>query len=490
MTSDAPQTSMLKLRDGRILWGSVTSHDAELVTFERLDTGGVVRLPWDFIDPDVSRQMQLEHGYIEPAGEEILVTADSIPIHGGENVIGHITKRTDEALWVQTAGGTLPIPLQRISGASTRVQVPALEVYTRDQLYNEQLTLLGVRLAQEGEPGAEAHFELGDFCERILDFQNALAHYEVGAQLAPQLRANEVASILGRLTEKAANQEQWEYLKDADLLRARRYYARALEKLDVFPQLYPDSPVMGDWERLKSKALKGQERALREEIVRRWYFHAQRHAQRAARELPFEETVAWIEGPMGEEIAASVLEDVTRIAPDLSEETVRALWEEREGGRVQTASYGLGTWLLGEDRARAMDSDDEDEEAEANDPKDELRDDLRQRMKRYVDAQRRSARRQQQGGGEDPQAFWERSSVSARRLWIMAYYAEFSGDMRVVRTRLANCRECGGTGAKEVIYLGSAKTRDAGSTGKSSGHRLTECPTCHRTGVVRRVQYR
>ena len=91
------------------------------------------------------------------------------------------------------------------------------------------------------------------------------------------------------------------------------------------------------------------------------------------------------------------------------------------------------------------------------------------------------------GGGneaDDPQAFWSQWSSAGRRQWILAYYVEYSGDFTIARIRFANCRECGGTGGREVIFTGGA------IAGQVQGSRIVPCPTCHTIGRVRRVRYR
>ena len=52
----------------------------------------------------------------------------------------------------------LPIPLQRIAGPSTLVQVPAFDIYTKNELYQQRLFELQERLLAEGSEGAAAHY--------------------------------------------------------------------------------------------------------------------------------------------------------------------------------------------------------------------------------------------------------------------------------------------------------------------------------------------
>ena len=86
---------------------------------------------------------------------------------------------------------------------------------------------------------------------------------------------------------------------------------------------------------------------------------------------------------------------------------------------------------------------------------------------------------------EEVANFWKTLSSSARRYWLIAYYAENAGHLDVrSKPELRNCSECAGTGAHQVIYTGSARA------GASSGLRLVTCGACHGIGRVRRIRYR
>ena len=47
----ANEVMLLKLADGGSLWGSIFAHDSERLAFQRLDNGGIVRMPWKQLEP-------------------------------------------------------------------------------------------------------------------------------------------------------------------------------------------------------------------------------------------------------------------------------------------------------------------------------------------------------------------------------------------------------------------------------------------------------
>ena len=172
-------------------------------------------------------------------------------------------------------------------------------------------------------------------------------------------------AILERAGEKAAVQAQVDLLREIDLWRARRQYDKAVAGLQSFPALYPNSPLMPDLNKLRERVAKYQERDLRAEVVRSWHHWTRRLAQTAARKLSYEEVLAYLDGPMTEEVLTKVHEELKDIASEIQPDEVRRLWEERKGGKMRQASYGNGTWLLGEGRARAGVEKESDEPAEA-----------------------------------------------------------------------------------------------------------------------------
>jgi hypothetical protein len=486
-------TVMLRLESGEVLWGSILDHDPEGIRFRRLDSGGVVPLAWSFLDPEEESALRLRFGYVEAQGEEMLIDAERILLIDGTELVGRIVNRTEEHLWLKRAEGTLPIDKRRLQGTATLVQVPALDVYTKEELYQLKAFELQAGLLLDGLVGAESHDALAQYSERLFDYPHALEHYREVKLLAPEYDTSRVDAAIARSEQKAALQEQVEALAKIDLYRARKRYDLALEAIELFPALYPDSPLLDDWNELRARVTRYQERDLRDEIVRQVYSWAVRLARQAARQRPtYEEALAYLDDTMldetmSEDLLSGVQGSLERIAPGIEAEEVQRLWMQRKGGRYRQASFGNGTWLLGETRALATY---EEEEEEAVEPKSgsqaEARAKLEDRIQRYLRNQELT-RRSRAGGSadeEDPATFWNAWDYAGRYQWILAYFAEFSNLFEIERVRFSSCRECGGSGARDVVYTGSA------IAGDSAQNVLVPCPTCHTIGRVRRIRYR
>jgi hypothetical protein len=476
---------MLRLRDGGILWGAIDSHDEQELAFRRLDNGGVVHLRWSLLDPEEERELRTRFGYLETGVDEILVTAEKVFLADGTERVGIVTERTPTELWLKSAEGRIPIPLQRLRGATTTVQVPALDIYTKDELYQQKVFELQAELLAGGERAARANFEVARFAEGLLDYSKALQHYQAAQRADPTFEADSLPAILVRAEEKAGLEEQVELLRQTDLWRARRVYPKALEGLAAFARLYPRSPLQADFEKLRALVAKYQERDLRETVVQSANRWARRLVDSAARKLPYQEAMTFLDGPMAEELLKKMQADLVAIAPEITPEEVRALWDERQGGRMQQASYGDGTWILGDGPARAEFQKEGETEKPEEGTKDEARQKLEEQVKRYLKNQE-IAKRAQAGGDskeEDPEAFWVEWPPASRAQWLLAYFVENAGFFRLENVRFRNCRECGGTGTRVIVYTG-------GVAAGASSQRVVPCATCHHIAVVRMVKYR
>ena len=106
---------------------------------------------------------------------------------------------------------------------------------------------------------------------------------------------------------------------------------------------------------------------------------------------------------------------------------------------------------------------------------------MEERMKRYLD-NLKSQRNAAQAGDEEerPEDWWLSASVTSRFQWLLAYYAEFSGDYELQNVKFSYCPTCGGQG-----FLESLEVSVSGSQRKK-----TKCPTCHGVQVKRSLNFK
>jgi hypothetical protein len=497
--ADAPaetKDTLLRLKSGAIVFGQILAHDPDGIRVRMLETGGEIPLPWGVLDPTEADEMRQRYGYVQADSEELLVEADRIELASGKELVGRIVSRDETHLWVKRAEGTVPIPKTSVRGAITSVEAPALDIFTREELYQDKAFELQGRLAAAGRPGAQANDELAHFAERLFDYTHALAHYTRAAELDPNYEPARLTQDIARTQAKAALQKQVDQLAEIDLQRARKGYKKAIDLIAEFRTLYAKSPLLADLNQLAERVAKSQERDLREEIISRTHYWSVRLAREIAQKTNLEEVQAYLEEKMGEDLMLKVREDVQSIAPGIEVDQIKRLWGDRKGGKYRWATYSLGTWLIGEEARAELDQTKDKKEAEP--PKGsaaEQRKKLEEKVKRYMDNQKLTRQGSDKpDDSEDPQAFWQTWNWAGRSQWVQARFAEKSGFFHDLQARFENCRECGGTGAREILFTGNAASAQNDGSGQSAtakaGEQLVICPACHHIGVVRRIRYR
>lgn len=491
---------MLRLRDGGVRFGAIAGHDATHLEFTLLATGGVVRVPWTMLDPVQANELLARYGYVDTAAEEVYVDAERLVLTKGGTVEGVILSREGDFFLVKSEGNLQQVPKSQVSAVESGLRLPALDVYSAEELYNQ--------FAAEADPNdAAAQWALAEQCERIYAFDRALAHYERARALDPTLRADELVNLLPRIAAKAQQAAQLEYLRDADRMRKRGQWDRALEALVAFEGLFPSSPLAEDAKKQQARLLLAREEAAKEYVKKRWLYWMKRLARDLAQEPTLAAARAHVDERLSEEIQKAVLADLQKeISKEAQLEQVKQLFAARKKVRYDSSTYGNGTWLIGEEAALKGSTPSDAPATPVNDV-DRQRQELEQRIKQFLKNQQVASRGRKAEAEEDlAQTFWESFSAGDRERWLISYYAENSGDLEVrVRPDLIPCRTCGGRGALEVLLTGGGGAPDQGSGGGRGGRsggrgassggagdgmQLQKCPTCQGLGIVRRVHFR
>jgi len=472
--SSADQVEMLRLRSGGIEWGHIRHHDPDGMDFIRLTNNGEVRVPWALLEPAQESELRERFGYVDVASEELMIEVERVQLREGGEVLGLILSREGDHFLVKVGGNLQSIPKDRVLSVSTGISIPILDVYSRPEVYAYLLGSL-----ESGDP--ESQVKMAQSCERILDFEHAVVHYQAALDLLEEPR-EDLVFALQRSTQKATQQEQIDYIRDADQLRKKGRYDEALAWIDAFEERFPRSPLQNDARKKRVAIEQSLERATSELVRTRWHYWLSRKARAAAKNLSVEQARTFAESRLSQEIRSAVLADVhERISTSVDD--VDPYWVARRKVKYHVASYGSGTWLLGEDGALAG-TEDEAEEEESVSALDSERAALDVKIKRFLENQDRARRARSSAEEADGQeAFWNTFSSNSRAQWIISSYAEHGGDLEVrPRPHLRACSGCGGTGAREVISTGGVAGR--------SGIQLFKCSVCYGIGIIRRVHYR
>ena len=477
----------LRLRDGRILWCWIEEHTDQELSVLRLDNGGRATLPWGLLDPAQEQEFKALLGYLDLTSQEPMVTAMRLRTLLGDEFVGIVLSESPTDLEFKTRNGIMRVPRTLLAGPPVQEQVPAREVYTRPELYAQELEQYAGAMVDPSIPAeqrAQMHWDVARFCESIRDYVHADFHYRAVVEVDPDWSHPDLEASLARAGRLAEAQEQADELDEIDRLRLRDRFPEALERIERFVVAYPDTPLAMDVAELRADVLRDRERQLEREVESRWHHWVGRLAREQAREDDYETTLLWIQEAMSDEVVARVVEDMRRYQNDVDEARVRELFGRRDARRNRRATYGIGTWLLGREAALAEVRPPDEEPLEDVGPVSERsreREELEERIQRYLQSQQLSS----VGAGSavddeaDPAAFWADWSALSRTQWITAYYAENVGDMRLMRASLQPCRECGGAGALEQSTASA-----------NAGTRLVQCHICQGIPVRRRVSYR
>lgn len=469
----------IQLRNGQMHWAQILEHDDQGLLLRRIDNGGLVRISWNLIDPRQAELLRVDWGYVAVEGGEILIEVDRLILHNGSEVVGVIENREGSDFTVRHGGNIQIVPKRAVASLSGGVQVPALSIYSREQLYSREA-------AQIDTTDPAAHDELAQFCERILDFSSAVRHYITAQELGIEDADNRVGRALARAKQKAALQEQVDYLHETEMMQRRGLFDGALARLETFKTAYPNSPLQKEMARTKEHILEARERALVTLVKRRWNLWARRLSRKAAGGSSFEGATSYAVEKLGQDIRTHVLKDAQELATELELEQLEVFWVARARRRFDHASYGSGTWLLGEDRALAgLPSQTTKKPSQGGGEKDAERAALEQKIKRFLENQKRARRARSSAEESDSyQSGWANLAASSRGQWLLAYYIEFGGDYELSpRPHLRKCSTCGGRGVKESIGIG-------GRGDDSGGVNIQPCSECHGVGSVRRIDYR
>ena len=470
---------MLKLRSGQIRWGHILDHDPDGFRFTLLSHGGVASVVWTALDPSQQQELREELGYVDVATDELMVDVERLILVDGHEVVGVILSREGTDFVVQVDGNLQLVPKRRVQSISKGGQAPALDIYSREELYARHS-------AELVETDLQGQINMARTCEQFLDFQHALEHFQAAVALDENLEHPELANSVALAQVKAAQQAQIDYLRSVDVLRKKGQYETALERLAGFALVFPASPLVLEVKAKENQIMLARDEEVTDFVRRRWGYWLSRLTRQAAGSLNYVGAVAFAEEGLGEAIREAVLADVQeQYNSEASEDQIVAHWVSRHMLRYNNATYGEGTWMLGEDKALAG-TEDTSAQRDAMTDKDKERAALEDKIQRFLKNQRNARRAQAQAAQEDEfQVFWDAFTLSKRANWIKAFYVEFAGDYELRdHPYLKACSTCGGRGALEMIYSGGGGSKQASSV------QIVPCHACRGVAVTRRVYYR
>lgn len=494
----------IPLRDGEILVGEITEHTEDGLEVKRLDNGGIVKLRWGQLAPPIENSLREKFGYRHDAIEEVSVEVDEITLLDGSKRVGRILSSDSKGLTLKEKASTLTYERSMLLGAPQKTRVPALDVFTKDELYAEALSAYDLGTAR-------GHIDLMRYLESIRDFDRALRHIEEAKKLDSSGQfTKELTSSGARLAEKKVRQDEIDHLAEIEIQRNRKQWDKAIALCDEFATKFPkaEAKTKADVEKRKtnitdSKRVDYTRRV--SEAVHDWCDRLIRNKS-LDRKTPYGAAVAYLSSQLKKELFATVATKLQPQSKEFTEPLVAQLWSERTKDkrtqpRPREVSYGTGSFILGKAKAKEGLDNLLDPTAGAGPKKSKEEAEAEAKLKKFLE--RQGGGGGAAGGGQQkqatPEGWYERASEFERRQFLKAKFVEESGEFDVVARLGVPCSNCGGKGAIETISTGAQQPSvnvggggrgGGGQQAPTSGTVTVECPLCHGVQVERKLRFR
>ena len=481
LTPALPQQSgdqVVRMRDGRLLVGSILEHDLDGLLVSTALDGGRYTLSWSDLFPGEADRLRDAFGYRNQMGVP-MTTAHRVLLQNGREIVGRLLREDNRNLEIRVGETTSVVPKQRLAAPPEEVVVEAASILTPEQFYAE-------RVVQVDSSDRNRQFEFAQELEVMFALDEAKTHYELCGSLADGLGdealRKRVDGALSKLERTIANREEAQRLELIRQLMNRKRFTQAEDALAAFDSDFPDSPLRGEFLQLADRFGERRDIAVTHYLESHWYHRVVKVLKRRAldKNAQMDQLSSWLETEVPLLVRQQLLEEIKDMDTHLDLGTIDGRWFARieQGATAHTAGFNDGTWILGEERAKAGLKAAEEEK---DDGKTEQQRQLEDRMKRYLDnieSQRRSA----SASTEDvsPEDWWRRATVTQRFQWLLAYYSEFSGDYQVISVKFSYCNTCAGAGYIEVMDMGSG----------GAEQRKKKCPTCHGVQVRRSINFK
>jgi len=470
---------VVRMRDGRILVGAIVEHDLDGFSLVTTRDGGRYSMVWSDLFPGEADRLRDSFGYRNQT-EVPMTTAHRVLLANGRELVGRILRQDSANIELRAKETTTIIPLQNLAAPPEQIVVEAATILTPAQFYAEQVP-------QVDAQDSMAQFEFAQELEVMFALEEARAHFVICGELAAaegdDALVKRVDGAISKLDEVIANREEAEYLEEIKHLMHRERFTVAEEMMSNYDSNFPNSALRGEYLKIADRFDERRDTAVTRYLERHWYSRSLKLIKRKAldKDLRMDEAMAWLEAELPVTVRNQLLEEIKDMDQEITLTTINERWQNRLelGASSHSASYGTGSWVLGEDRAKAGLRTAEEEAADDGKSEDQRL--MEERMKRYMD-NLEAGRRAKSASEEDisPEDWWRRSSVTQRFQWLLAYYAEFSGDYEIVHVRFSLCSTCAGQGFLEFLEVGS-------SGGKK---KRKKCPTCHAVQVKRSVVFK
>lgn len=448
----ALEAQALQLADGTLLAGEVQNVTGDGLTLVRIDTGGVLQLRWDHLAPDSAQELKRQFNLSVEDDSEVLVEADVITYltPGGalEEQIGLQVGSDPTAVQIRSRGAVVSIARKNVRTRVTRM-VPALSVYTKEEFYRQQVA--------EMAPGddADKHIALADLLVRVDDFERAETHLKRAEELGSSKQPAALRAKLARVALFKSAAGERALLDQIRASRVRREFGRGRELIAEYDKKFAASGKLGsEMTAEKQRFEAARERYFIEKVLQSWYMQISAAARTKCADPSFTYAAAqeYVTSAMGKDIRKKIVERL-----GISAAEVDQCWSKRTTNKVGASSqpftYGIGSWLLGEDKVKANTQTEKAQTQGKAKTEEQVRDErLERKIREYLDRAKQSQKNAGASAKEETEEdWWRKAQLDDRVNFVKALYAETSGDMEVTNAFTQDCTQCGGQGKLPVL---------------------------------------
>lgn len=440
----------IQLSDGQVLLASVEDVDGQGLRVRRLDNGGVLDLRWEHLSADSAQRIKAAHDLGGQTQDEVMVTADLVKykLNGTPTeVIGRIVDRTPTHIIMLRKGVQVQVPKDAGLLIQT-VEVPALQVFTKDEYYGKRLNDV-----QPGE-SADKHMQLAQEMIKVRDYDHAREHLEAAQKLNNSKDPNQITILMKKLELYREAQAERDLLDQIQASRARNEFEKGLGLIAKYKEQYGKGKLRAEFETEEKRFGEARKKVLTGKVADQWRRIIRSTAERKVLEvgITLAQAQEYATSKMADDICGRVAQQL-----QLTPEETRTLWNERAkyaaGKHPELFTYGLGSWVLGE-TAILKDTKQGKENAKQA-PKDAANDRDIERINKLIQAARARSAKANTGEKEaTPEDWWSGADTSQRAGWLRAFYAESSGTMVLTAAYLQDCPTCAGEGSLPEVVSG------------------------------------
>lgn len=440
---------VITLKDGTVLTGKVLEGDEKGLRLQRFDTGGVIFLPWRFINDRDADRIRKDRGldlgeldFLEIPGTRIELTDRTV-------IEGVVLERTNDRVVIQTDNRKMPIPLKRIV-REEETTVNAAEVYPGEKLYEDQV-------AKGAPETASDHFGLAKFCYQIELYEKAIEHFVKVQELEAEFKPDFVRARINECEALLKNKAIAQLFNRITRLGYARKYTDALQTIEQMKE----APELDEVWQAKLKEKEAELKEAREKFLVRSIgsmmppmIRSLANKASKDRNMTLQDARRYASRDFARDLEARIMKRL-----DLEQKEARDFIGKVKSFSVLKVSYGAFTWFA----------------------KGEKPPTFRKRQTNNNDNRGRRGRNNRQANEKKEQLpkadeLWASSIAKQREAFIHATFVERAREAHVMKIERRTCGTCGGRGTVR-------------STG-TGGIIETRCPRCRGIGTDRVVVYR